>query len=116
MWRDMEEDAISIGLDLHYFWSLDVKQYTKHVKVFNQKEKLRIQEIDGLNHILGKYIAYAFNDPKHYPSKPFTEVDTKLKPMSDEEMELQARRNTIKMGGVINDSRRATSIDNSQFE
>ena len=54
--------------------------------------------------MLGKYIAYAFNDPKKYPSKPFLENDTDLKPMTDDEMELQARRNTIKMGGVINDS------------
>lgn len=101
----MEEDAISIGLDLHYFWSLDVKQYMKHIKVYNQKQKQRIQEIDGLNHILGKYIAYAFNDPKHYPNEPLTyKNNTELKPMSDEEMEKQARRNTIKMGGVINDS------------
>lgn len=100
----MEEDAIRIGLDLHYFWSLDVKQYTKHIRAYNQKQKERIKEIDGLNHILGKYIAYAFNDPKHYPNKPFTEKDTELEPMTDEEMEKQARRNTIKMGGVINDS------------
>lgn len=100
----MEEDAIRIGLDLHYFWSLDVKQYIKHVRVYNQKQKERIEEMDGLNHMLGKYIAFAFNDPKHYPSKPFTEKNTELEPMTDEEMEKQARRNTIKMGGVINDS------------
>jgi len=53
---------------------------------------------------LGKYIAFAFNDPKHYPREPFTEKDTELEPMTDEQMEKQARRNTIKMGGVINDS------------
>ncbi len=100
----MEEDAIRIGLDLHYFWSLDVKQYLKHVRVYNQKEKERIKEKDGLNYMLGKYIGFAINDPKHYPSEPFLEKDTELKPMSDEEMEKQARRNTIKMGGVINDS------------
>lgn len=104
MWRDMEEDAITIGLDLHYFWSLNPKQFAKHVKVFNQKEQQRLKENDLFNFILGKYVAYAFNDPKHYPSKPFTEKDTDLKPMTDEEMEKQARRNTIKMGGVINDS------------
>ena len=92
-----------MGLDLHYFWSLDVKQYIKHIKVFNEKEKQRIKETDELNYVLGKYIAYAFNDPKNYPKKPFTEQNTELKPMSDEEMEKQARRNTIKMGGVIND-------------
>ena len=104
MWRDMEEDAILIGLDLHYFWSLTPKQWAKHVKVFNEKEKQRLKEIDMSNYVLGKYIGWAINDPKHYPEKPFTEKDTKLKLMTDEEMEQQARRNTIKMGGVINDS------------
>ena len=101
MWRDMEEDAIRIGLDLHYFWSLNPKQWEKYVKVFNEKETQRLKEVDTLNYILGKYVAYGVNDPKHYPSKPFTEKDTELKPMTDEEMEKQARRNTIKMGGVI---------------
>lgn len=101
MWRDMEEDAIRIGLDLHYFWSLNPKQWEKYVKVFNEKEKQRLKEVDTLNYLLGKYVAYGVNDPKHYPSKPFTEKDTDLKPMTDEEMEKQARRNTIKMGGVI---------------
>lgn len=101
MWREMEEDAITIGLDLHYFWSLNPKQFAKHVKVFNKREQERLKEKDLFNFMLGKYVAYAFNDPKHYPSKPFTEKDTDLKPMTDEEMEKQARRNTIKMGGVI---------------
>ena len=97
----MEEDAIRIGLDLHYFWSLNPKQWSKYVKVFNEKEKQRLKEVDTLNHILGKYIGFAVNDPKHYPSRPFTEKNTDLKPMTDDEMEKQARRNTIKMGGVI---------------
>ena len=101
MWRDMEEDAIRIGIDLHYFWTLTPKQWEKYVKVFNEKEKQRLKEVDTLNYLLGKYVAYGVNDPKHYPSKPFTEKDTDLKPMTDEEMERQARRNTIKMGGVI---------------
>ena len=104
MWRDMEEDAIAIGLDLHYFWSLNPKQYAKHIKVFNLKEQKRLKEKDLFNFMLGKYVAYAFNDPKRYPDKPFTEKNTDLKPMTDEEMEHQARRNTIKMGGVIVDS------------
>lgn len=101
MWREMEEDAIAIGLTLPYFWSLNPKQWAKHVKVYKQKEELRLKEIDTFNYILGKYIAYAVNDPKHYPSKPFTDKSPQLQPMSDEEMEKQARRNTIKMGGVI---------------
>ena len=101
MWRDMEEDAIRIGLDLHYFWSLNPKQWAKHVKIFGEKEELRLKEIDTFNFILGKYVAYGVNDPRHYPSKPFTEKTAQLEPMTDEEMEKQARRNTIKMGGVI---------------
>lgn len=100
----MEEDALRIGLDIHYFWSLNPKQWAKHVKVFNQKEQERLKEKDMMNYMLGKYVAYAFNDPKKYPSKPFLEQNTDLQPMTDEEMERQARRNTIKMGGVINDS------------
>lgn len=97
----MEEDAIRIGLNLDYYWSLDIKQWAKYVKVFNEKETQRLKEIDTFNYILGKYIAFAVNDPKHYPNKPFTDNNTKLEPMTDEEMEKQARRNTIKMGGVI---------------
>ena len=61
--------------------------------------------MDELNFLLGKYIGFAVNDPKHYPSKPFTDTrNTELEPMTDEQMEKMARRNTIKMGGVINDS------------
>ncbi len=90
-----------IGLDLHYFWSLNPKQWAKHIQVFNEKEQARIKEQDSFNYLLGKYIAYAFNNPKKYPSKPFLENNTDLRPMTDEEMERQARRNTIKMGGVI---------------
>lgn len=100
----MEEDAIKIGLDLHYFWSLNPKQWTKHLKVFNEKELERLKEIDTLNYLLGKYVGWAVNDPKHYPKNPFSEKNTDLEPMSDEDMERQARRNTIRMGGVINDS------------
>lgn len=92
-----------MGLDLHYFWSLNPKQYAKHIEAFNQKELARVKEADLLNYLLGKYIAYAFNDPKKYPSKPFLDTSAKLTPMTDEEMEKQARRNTIKMGGVMND-------------
>ena len=103
MWRDMEVDAIKIGLDLHYFWSLNPKQWAKHIKAYTEKEQARLKEVDTFNYLLGKYIAFAFNDPKKYPSKPFLENNTDLKPMTDEDMEKQARRNTIKMGGVIND-------------
>lgn len=102
----MEEDAILIGLDLDYFWSLNPKQWAKHIKVFNIKEKNRVKEMDTLNYILGKYIGFAINDPKHYPRKPFLDNERKeLQPLSDNEMEKIALRNTQMMGGVVNDSR-----------
>lgn len=106
MWRDMEEDALLMGLDLHYFWSLNPKQFSKHIKVFNQKEKNRLKEFDTLNYILGKYIAYGVNDPKHYPRKPFSENEQKqLNPLPADEMERVAKLNTQLLGGVINDGR-----------
>lgn len=102
----MEEDAIQIGLDLNYFWSLNPKQWEKHVKVYTEKEKNRLKEIDALNHILGKYIGFAVNDPKNYPKHPFTDNQKKdLQPISDAEMEKIAMFNTRMMGGVINERR-----------
>ena len=80
MWRELESDAIFIGLDLNYFWNLNPKQYAKHLEVFNKKEIQRLKEIDTFNFMLGKYVAFAFNDPKHYPSKPFTDKTTQLEP------------------------------------
>lgn len=97
----MESDAIRIGLDLDYFWRLNPKQWAKYVEIYNEKEKNRVKEIDMLNYMLGKYIGWAVNDPKHYPKKAFLDEGMELKPMSNEEMEKQARRNTIKMGGEI---------------
>ena len=106
MWRDMEVEAIRIGLDLHYFWNLTPKQFEKHLKIYQENEKKRITEVDMLNHLLGRYVAIAFNDPKNYPERSFLDnIDRETNIMSDYDMEMQARRNTIKMGGVVNDNR-----------
>lgn len=104
MWRDLEEDAIRIGLSLDYFWKLTPKQFTKHIRVFNQQEKQRVQEIDTLNHILANYIGFAINEPKKYPKKPylFEQPKKELRKMSADEMEMQAYKNSILLGGVIN--------------
>lgn len=90
-------------MDLNYFWSLNVKQFSKHIKVFNEKEQKRVREKDALNYLLGKYIAFAFNDPKKYPAAPFLEKKAEEKPkeMSFSQMERQAKINTVLMGGVI---------------
>lgn len=102
MWRSLEEDAILIGLDLNYFWSLNVNQYKKHVNVYNKKQKQAFQDTDYLNYILGKYISFAVNDPKHYPSKPvLQEQKQHNRIMTDEEMKKQIIHNHIRMGGVV---------------
>jgi len=43
---------------------------------------------NSLNHTLGRYISFAFNDPKHYPKEPF--------PMTDAEREqIDKARTTV---------------------
>ncbi len=52
--------------------------------------------------MLGKYIAYAFNDPKKYPKIPFLEEqERKSISHTSEDLESIAMRNTILLGGVI---------------
>lgn len=38
---------------------------------FNEKLNRERKENDALNHLLGKYIGFAFNDVKHYPKEPY---------------------------------------------
>lgn len=56
-----------------------------------------------LNYLLGKYITFAFHEPKKYPKKSYldTSKENISDVMSDEEMEKRAKYNTLKMGGVI---------------
>lgn len=60
--------------------------------------------MDLNNFNLGKYIAYAVNEPKKYPKKPFLyEEETKKRdePMTVEEMERVMKMNTLRLGGNI---------------
>ena len=83
--------AITIGLDLDYYWNLTPKQFKKYVKVYQESEQKRIKEIDSQNYNLGVYISYAFNSPKRYPKKPFLsdigKKKTKQKVMSEKDMQ-----------------------------
>ena len=103
MWRSQEIEALRIGLDLEYFWRLNVKQWIKHIQAFNETESRRAKEIDQLNHILGKYISFAYHDPRKYPNTPFlsSQIEEPLRDMTTEEMEKMAKYNTIKKGGQI---------------
>lgn len=81
------------------------KWFEKHVKVYLKKEETRAKEQDANNYNLGKYVAYAVNDPKKYPKKPFLEKDRREsigKIMSEEEMDRMMKYNTIKLGGKVN--------------
>lgn len=73
--------------------------------MFQEREKERIQEIDYMNYLLGKYIGYAVNDPKKYPRKPFLDKieleQKKPRVMSSSDMERIARANTLKLGGEL---------------
>jgi hypothetical protein len=87
-------------LDLNYYWELTPKQFLKHIRVFNEKEEARVKEVDSLNFLLGKYIAFAINEPKKYPKEPFLSKKTG-RIMKAEEMEEMAKRITKKTGGEI---------------
>lgn len=63
-------------------------------------QRERIKESDFLNHILGKYIGYAINDPKKYPSKPFLYEEVKKEVMNDEQMERKMRELNRAFGGI----------------
>ena len=73
--------------------------------MYIEKEENRAREMDMNNFNLGKYIAYAVNDPKKYPKKPFLAKREEVgKIMSNEEMDKVMRRNTIILGGKINEN------------
>lgn len=101
--------AITVGLSIEQYWDLNPKQFEKYIKVYIENEKKRLREADTNNFNLGKYIAYAVNDPKKYPRKPFLEdklnkmeMDEVVgREMSVEEMEEMMKRNTIILGGKI---------------
>lgn len=106
MWTDLEELAIEIGLTLEYFWEINPRIFNKYINVYKKKKEEEIQQIDTLNFLLGKYIAYAFNDVKHYPKKPFLEDDKPKGEMQVSDMERNAMFNVMKLGGKINDGGR----------
>lgn len=62
-----------------------------------------MEKTDTLNHLLGHYIAIAFNQPKKYPRLPFLikETVSTADVMSDDEMERMMMKNTILAGGTI---------------
>jgi hypothetical protein len=83
------------------FWDMTPKQYQGYHKQYVKKETEKVRENDLLNHILGQYIMIGVNEPKKYPNKPQLTENNEPVDMTDEEMETRARRNTIRMGGIV---------------
>lgn len=51
--------------------------FYKRVKIYNETIKEREVLKDYHNYLLGRYMIYAYNDPKKYPKKPFLQVSEK---------------------------------------
>jgi predicted ribosome quality control (RQC) complex YloA/Tae2 family protein len=58
-------------LTLTEYWLITPYELELRLKVYQDKSEARVMEQDTLNHLLGRYIAYAVNDPKKYPKYPF---------------------------------------------
>jgi hypothetical protein len=89
-----------IGLSMAEYWTLTPNQYIKCRKAFNERERYDMEVVDTLNYFLGQYITYGFHNPKKMPKKPYTHKTT-LKPMTDSQMEKQARMITMALGGEV---------------
>mgnify|MGYP000902756275 CR=1 FL=1 len=92
-----------IGIDYHFFWGdMTPKLYLKYAEAYKNRIQNQFKLSDHLNHMLGKYIAFAYNDPKHYPEEPFLKKTKEpvQKNMSDEAMELMGKRIADKFNKV----------------
>lgn len=95
---------IDWGWQMEKYWEITPKEFLKYLEVYKNMEENRAREMDYNNFNLGKYVNLAINNPKNYPKKPFLwEEEEKSKEMTEEEMDWMMRKNTIKLGGKIND-------------
>lgn len=64
--------------------------------------------MDFNNFNLGKYIAFAVNDPKKYPKKPFTQEEElggdkkAARVMTDKQMAARMKNNFVQYMGLFN--------------
>jgi len=90
-------------LRIDEYWDLTVSEYEKYIEAYKVRKEMEAKEMDVNNYNLGKYIAIAFNNPKKYPRRPFLQEEEK-KMMTAEDFDRVMRRNTILLGGKINDT------------
>lgn len=80
---------------------MNPKQYEKYVRAYNRRVEEDIRKADFMNHALGRYIAFAFHDPDHYPDEPFSAGSKEKPQMTDKDMERMAMMNTVALGGKV---------------
>jgi len=95
--------GIDWGLEMARYWLTTPKEYSQYIEAYTKIEEGRAREMDYNNFNLGKYIAYAFHDPKKYPKQPFLKEGENIekKDMTGEQMDKRMRRNTIILGGTL---------------
>jgi hypothetical protein len=52
------------------FWQMSPRQIRACSDGYSERQKRQVELADVLNHVLGKYISVAFNNPKKYPKEP----------------------------------------------
>lgn len=95
-----------VGLSYEQYWDYPPVIVHKFIEAYEERQKNFLIIQDKLNYLLGKYIAFSFNKPESYPDKPFlehlaTDSGNKVENMTDKEMEAIAKRNTVVLGGII---------------
>lgn len=88
-------------MSLNEYWGLTPKQFKKHLDNYIRKHQERMEEIDYLNHILGKYMSIGFNKPKAYPKKHVLSKANKKGKMTPEEMQEVMKQNISMLNGKI---------------
>jgi hypothetical protein len=96
--------GIDWGLRMERYWETTPSEFKKYLEAYKKIVENKAREMDYSNFNLGKYLMLAYNDPKKYPKKPFLWKDERTNTiMTEEEMDRMMRRNTISLGGEIND-------------
>lgn len=85
-----------------YFWKLTPIQFNKHISAYNKRINDKSALYDEIAYSIGVYVTKGFHDPENYPTEPFSQkVETENEVMTDDDMEMIARRNTIMLGGQV---------------
>lgn len=77
MWAEGEIEALSIGVDLEFYWGEKMTPliYQKYVNAYSMRMNREREAVDASNHLLGLYVRRAVADvlsgKNKYPERPF---------------------------------------------